>query len=88
MFRITVECTDVPPDAGPPAAADIEREFREHRTWWAQPRCIYRDGRISLTATSDVDTDGRALLDEFGDSIVAYYTGPHGAMRIVSAERI
>jgi hypothetical protein len=31
--------------------------------------------------------DERALLDEFGDRLVAYM-GAHGAMRIVSVERI
>jgi hypothetical protein len=87
MFRITVECIDVPEDAGPSAAVDIETEFREHRTWWLQPQCVYRNGRITLIATSDVDNDGRALLDEFGDCLVAYM-GAHGAVRVVSAERI
>jgi hypothetical protein len=87
MFRITIECVDVPVDAGPSAAIDIETEFREHRTWWAQPQCVYRDGRLTLTATSEVDSDGRALLDEFGDCLVAYM-GANGPVRIVSAERV
>jgi hypothetical protein len=85
MLRITVECLDVPEDAGPAAAADIEREFREHRTWWTRPYCVYRNGCISLTAMSDFDSDGRALVDEFGDCLVAYM-GAHGAVRVLAVE--
>jgi hypothetical protein len=74
MFKTTVECIGVPEDAGPRAAADIEREFLEHRTWWAQPRCVYRHGRLSLSATSDFDRDGRALLDETASSPTLAHT--------------
>ena len=87
MFRITIECIDVPSNVGPSGAADIEQEFREHRPWWGQPRCTYSDGSISLTATSDVDSDGKALLDEFGDCLTAYL-GSHGAAHVRSVERI
>jgi hypothetical protein len=87
MFRITIECIGVPSDAGPPGAIDIEQEFRKHRPWWGQPQCSYADGTISLTATSDIDADGTALLDELGDCLCAYLSS-HGAVRIRSVERI
>ena len=85
MYRVTVECISV--DAGPANAADIEQEFREHRTWWAQPQCTYADGGILLVATSDFDENGMALLDEFGDCLVAYI-GCHGKLRVRSVERV
>jgi hypothetical protein len=87
VFRITIDCIGVPPNVGPAAAVDIEQEFREHRRWWGEPRCTYADGSISLTASSEVDPDGLALLDEFGDCLSAYLRS-HGAVRIRSVERI
>jgi hypothetical protein len=87
MFRITIECMGIPTDAGPSGAADIEKEFRDHRRWWLQPKCTYVDGKISLTVTSDFDADGKALSDEFSDCLSAYLRS-HGAIHIRSVERI
>ena len=85
MFKITLECVRISPDAGPSSAADIEQDFREHRIWHTQPRCTYSDGTITFSAINDFDQNGLALLDEFGDCLSAYLT-PHGAVRILSVE--
>jgi hypothetical protein len=58
--------------AGPEAAADIEREFREERPWHRDVTCSFAGGVLTLVATNDYDSQGRALSDEFSDCIAAY----------------
>ena len=81
MYRVTVECQGVALSLGGEAAADIEREFREHRTWHYNPGCSFADGILALTVENDFDADGSATLDEFADCIVAYI-GEHGPVRV------
>ena len=81
MYRVTVECQEVAQWLGDEAAADIEREFREHRTWHYNPGCSFAAGILALTVENDFDADGSATLDEFADCIVAYI-GEHGPIRV------
>lgn len=87
MYEITIECLDVAPALGPQAAADIEEEFRVHRTWHDGPSCTYVAGKLLLIARNDFDADGKALLDEFWDCL-ATYLGEHGAMHILRVEQV
>lgn len=85
MYRVTVECEGVAGHVGSEGAADIEQEFRAHRTWHERPLCTFTDGALTLIVENDFDRDGRATLDEFCDCLVAYI-GEHGSARIVSVE--
>ena len=85
MYRVTVECHGLAQSVGEEAAADIEREFGEHRTWHQRPACSFADSILTLTVENDFDADGRATLDEFADCIVAY-VGEHGPVRVTDVE--
>ena len=85
MYRVTVECRGVAQSAGDEAAADIEREFREHRTWHQKAACSFADGILALTVENDFDANGSATLDEFADCIVAY-VGDHGPVRVTNVK--
>lgn len=86
MYKIIIDCYDVDQNSGSQTALEIEREFREHRTWFKFVDCCYADEILTLTAMSDVDASGIALLDEFGDCLSAYLSG-HGRVVIRSVER-
>lgn len=89
MNRIVVECVGVPLGAGDEAAADIEREFREHRPHHQNVRCTFGNGRLILSAENIFDPDGLALLDEFSDCISAYVaTLFDGELRVVSSTTV
>jgi hypothetical protein len=88
MYRILIECNGVTIEDGLAAATDIEKEFVTHRSWWTEPRCQYQEGKLLLSAASDADPNGLALLDEFGDCLVAYYPGVHGEVKILSVQMI
>jgi hypothetical protein len=70
MYRVTVTCAGLNETEGSGAVADVLEEF-SHREWHANPACEWKDGILRFSATSDVDKDGLALLDEFGDAIHA-----------------
>ena len=72
MYRIVISCSGVPASAGAEAAADITREFAEHRTWHNNVSCSWLDSRLVLRADNDYDPEGRALMDESSDCISAY----------------
>lgn len=85
---VTLSCTGVPKNAGAEAAADITREFAEHRTWHQNVSCTWDGSRLLLTAENDYDPDGVALMDEFSDCLSAYITeGFDGSIRVESAVR-
>jgi hypothetical protein len=86
MYQVTIECRGINPDEGPRAAIDIENEFRLHRPWHEEPKCTFSDGNLVLCAKNK-DKEGKALLDEFGDCLVAYLR-VHGKMHILSGEQI
>lgn len=87
MYRITLACIGIDPLVGDTAAKDIEGEFRDHRNWHQDVTCKFNDGELILIGTNDVDKNGLALLDEFGDCLSAYLA-EHGATRIVSVETV
>ncbi len=86
MHRVVLECSGVPAAEGEEAAADIEREFREHRRHHINVRCTFDDGKLVLQADNDFDPDELALMDEFSDCISAYIaTLFDGDLRLVSS---
>jgi hypothetical protein len=75
IYRITLACTGVPPELGSQGAIDITEEFI-HRPWHQNARCEWDGVDLILRAENDYDKDGRALMDEFSDSISAYISKP------------
>jgi hypothetical protein len=85
-YRITLACKGVPPVLGPQGAIDITKEFI-HRPWHQNARCEWDGVVLSLHAENDYDKDGRALMDEFSDSICACISEPFdGDIEIRSIE--
>ena len=70
MYRITLACLSVPTQLGEAGAADIQQEFAK-RPWHENVRCMWDGEELLLHADSDWDVDGKALVDEFSDSISA-----------------
>jgi hypothetical protein len=64
MFRSTVTCTGLTESEAAEAVADMLFEFSE-RPWQQNVTCEWKGGVLRLTAESDVDSQGLALLDEF-----------------------
>ena len=76
MFRVTLICDGLHASAGEEAARDITKEFADHRQWHSRVACEWDGVRLILRAETDVDEDGRATLDEFGDCIWACIAEP------------
>lgn len=72
MYRVTLECSGVPPHEGDTAAIGIARNFAEHRLHHANVSCTFADGIMTLVAENDFDPKGLALMDEFSDCLSAY----------------
>jgi hypothetical protein len=86
IYRITLACTGVPPELGPQGAIDITEEFI-HRPWHQKVRCEWDGAALILHAENDYDPGGKALMDEFSDSISAYISKPSdGDIEIRSIE--
>jgi hypothetical protein len=69
-YHATLACGGLTDAEAANAPADIVEEFR-HRPLHQNVKCRW-DGRLLwLEADNDYDGDGRALLDEFGDAVVA-----------------
>jgi hypothetical protein len=77
MFRIAVRCSGLSEAEGTAAVPDILEEF-SHRPWHRDLECGWTSGMLTLTASNDFDSNGQALLDEFGDAILAciHCSGP------------
>lgn len=71
MYRATVTCKGLSEAEAREAVADMLHEFAQ-RPWQEKISCEWRDGVLRLSAENDADSTGLALLDEFGDAIVAY----------------
>lgn len=83
-YRIVVECSGVPTDAGLQGAADITRNFSK-RPCHPVADCAWDGAMLRLTAENDFDAKGLALQDEFSDEISACITGGFdGDLRVVS----
>jgi hypothetical protein len=87
MFLVTLVCSGLPTDAGATAAADIAREFAEHRTWHGRVTCEWDGTRLTLTSENDFDESGAATLDEFGDCVSAYVSDPGDARISIESVR-
>ena len=61
MYRITLECHDVPAAAVDEAARDITEAFRLHYPHEHIVSCTYADGKLRLVAENDYDQDGLNL---------------------------
>ena len=70
MYRNTLACLNVPTQRGEAGAADIQQEFAK-RPWHENVRCVWDGKELLLHADSDWDAEGKALVDEFSDSISA-----------------
>ena len=79
MYRVTVVCGGLTEAEGSGAVACILDEFT-HRPWHKTVACEWRDGILWLSASNDYDQTGQALLDEFGDAIIACVS-PVGSIR-------
>jgi hypothetical protein len=89
MFKLLLSCSGVPTAVGSTAAADIAREFANHRPWYTNVQCTYDGTKLLLQAESDVDDDGLALSDEFADSLSAYIAEPFdGDIRVESVSEV
>jgi hypothetical protein len=75
MYHLELTCVGIPPAAGGEAAFDITTEFTENRRWFSNVSCRWDGEKLVLEADSDVDSDGRALSDEFSDCVSAYVAG-------------
>jgi hypothetical protein len=70
LYHATLTCAGVTDAEAVDAPADVEQEFRQ-RPWHKNVRCRW-DGRLLwLDADNDYDEDGKALLDEFSDVVIA-----------------
>ncbi len=88
MYRITLECSGVPPGAGDDAAIDIAEEFT-HRPWHKNVHCEWDGEFLILTAENDFDSEGKALQDEFSDAICACVAEPcDGDIHVRSVVRL
>jgi hypothetical protein len=87
MHRITLICTDLPDGNEAEVAADITAEFRQHRPWQRNVSCTWDGHRLVLQADTEHDLNGMALLDEFGDCLVAY-SGTHGDIVVESVKAL
>jgi hypothetical protein len=76
VYRTTVICRGLTEQEAQEAVSDMLTEFSE-RPWQEEVSCEWRDGVLRLSASTDFDRNGMALLDEFGDAINAYisYSG-------------
>ena len=75
MYRIVLACSGVPAAEGPTAAADVTKDFAQHRQWHRNVECKWDGGRLFLIAENDFDSNGMALMDEFSDCLAAYIFG-------------
>lgn len=88
MYRITLECYDVPAAAGKEAARDITEAFRLHYPHELNVTCTFVEGKLRLVAENDHDSEGLNLMDEFSDNICANVELFDGDMKLVSVETI
>jgi hypothetical protein len=82
MFTIKLVCRGIPKELGPTAATNITEEFR-YCSWYANAVCRWREDALQLEATSDFDSDGRALAEEFSEAISACVAEPFDSSILV-----
>ena len=88
MYRLVLVCKGVPEDAGPNAARGITEEFAR-RPWHQNVTCVWDGSTLMLQADNDYDANGRALIDEFSDTLCACIKEPFdGDIDVVSVTRV
>ena len=75
MFIIKLICRGIPKELGPKVATNITEEFR-YCSWHANAICRWREDALQLEATSEFDSEGRALAEEFSEAISACVAEP------------
>lgn len=87
-YRTTLTCGGMTEAEGSAAPADILEEFRE-RPWHENVTCHWDAARLVLSAENDFDDDGKALLDEFWDVVIACVKTDHTIrFEIISVEQL
>ena len=88
MFSIKLICRGIPKELGPKTATHITEEFW-YCSCYADAICLWRGDTLQLEATSDFDSDGRALAEEFSEAICACVAEPFdGAISVEQVVRI
>jgi hypothetical protein len=88
MYRITLQCEGVPPDAGEEAARDITKAFRDRYPHEHNVVCSYDGQVLKLVAENDHDPEGLNLMDEFSDNICAYVEPFDGDIMLMGIEKL
>ena len=69
-YHTMLTCAGLTASEGKLAPSDIVEEFGR-RPWHQNIICKWRNGLLHLEADNDYDRNGKALLDEFMDVVVA-----------------
>ena len=70
MFHAILTCNGLTSAEAANAPRDIVEEI-SHRPWHQNVECRSDSRLLRMEADNDYDADGKALLDEFGDAVVA-----------------
>ena len=89
MFKIVLAYSGVAASVGAATAADITREFADHRPWHKGVECTWDGAQLILQALNEVDEEGLELMDEFSDCLAAYIAEPiEGDISVVAITRL
>jgi len=69
-YHAILTCSGLTDAEAASAPADILEEFG-HRPWHQNVNCRWNGQLLWLEADNDYDSDGKALLDEFRDAVIA-----------------
>ena len=70
IYHAILTCSGLTDAEGINAPTDIVAEF-DQRPWHQNVECRWEGRLLWLEADNDYDAYGKALLDEFGDAVVA-----------------
>jgi hypothetical protein len=88
LYHATLTCAGLTKAEGNSAPPHIVEEFR-HRPWHQNVTCKWANGLLHLDADNDYDRNGKALLDEFMDAVVACVKASGDIhFEIVSVQRV
>ena len=87
-YRVVIECSGAPAEAGALGAAEITADFSK-RHWHRDGECRWDGKRLTLSVEDDFDPIGLALMDEFSDEISACIKERFdGDLRLVSSTEV
>ena len=69
-YRITITCSGLTDKEGPLAPSFVLNEFA-HRPWQENVQCRWDGNLLWLEAENNCDREGKALLDEYWDVVIA-----------------